>query len=126
MPELQTILKLKVPVIVQIGRRGMSMEDVLALQPGAILELDKHADDELSLLINNKHVGAGTAVKVGENFGIRVTQAGSARQRIQALAEDGEQPENAGQEQPSDATGSEHADGQGESTQQPAEQAAQT
>ena len=89
-PELQTILKLKVPVIVQIGRRGMTMEDVLALQPGAILELDKHADDELSLLINNKHVGAGTAVKVGENFGVRVTQAGSARQRIQAMAEDGD------------------------------------
>ncbi|MFW6059758.1 MAG: FliM/FliN family flagellar motor switch protein [Phycisphaeraceae bacterium] len=86
-PELHTILQLKVPVIVQIGRCGMSMDDILALQPGSILELDKHADDELSLLINNKHIGSGGAVKVGENFGLRISEIGSARQRIAALAD---------------------------------------
>ena len=90
-PKLQTILQLSVPVIVQIGRRTMSMEDVLALQPGSILELDKHADDELSLLINNKQIGTGGAVKVGENFGLRLNEIGSARQRIAAMAGEGEQ-----------------------------------
>ncbi len=74
------------PVIVQIGRSSMSMDDILALQPGAILELDKLADDELGLLINNKHIGSGGAVKVGENFGLRITEIGSPRQRINALA----------------------------------------
>ncbi|MEM6751202.1 MAG: FliM/FliN family flagellar motor switch protein, partial [Planctomycetota bacterium] len=61
------ILSLDVPLIVEIGRRGMAMEDVLALQPGAILELDKNADDRLEVLINNKVIGQGEAVKVGEN-----------------------------------------------------------
>jgi len=124
-PDLTTILKLRVPVIVQIGRRSMSMEDVLALQPGAILELDKSADDELSLLINNKPVGMGSAVKVGENFGVRVTQAGSARQRIQALSEDasGESKSESGQPEATDEPGA--GDPQGAASQQSAEQPAQ-
>lgn len=85
-PKLQTILQLEVPVIVQIGRCRMAMDEILALQPGSILELDKHADEELSLLINNKHIGSGGAVKIGENFGLRISEIGSARQRIAALS----------------------------------------
>ena len=83
--DVQTILRLAVPVIVEIGRRSMSLENVLALGPGAIIELPKPADDMLELLVNNKPVAQGTAVKVGENFGIRVESVGTARQRIEAL-----------------------------------------
>jgi flagellar motor switch protein FliN len=97
-PRVQTILELQVPVIVQIGGRRMSLEDVLALQPGAILELDKHAEDELALLINNKPIGAGQAVKVGENFGLQVTEIGSARQRIEALAGEADAADGTGEQ----------------------------
>ncbi len=83
--DLQTILKLTVPVIVQIGQRYMRMDDVLALGPGAILELKKSADTDLDLLVNNKTIGTGEAVKVGENFGIRITAIGSTQQRVEAL-----------------------------------------
>lgn len=81
------ILSLDVPLIVEIGRRGMAMEDVLALQPGAILELDKNADDRLEVLINNKVIGQGEAVKVGENFGIRVTEIASPEALLEAAVE---------------------------------------
>ena len=83
--DLQTILKLTVPVIVQVGHRSMLMDDVLALGPGAILELDKPADNDLDLLVNNKTIGTGEAVKVGENFGIRITSIGTTQQRVEAL-----------------------------------------
>ncbi|MEX0886729.1 MAG: FliM/FliN family flagellar motor switch protein [Phycisphaeraceae bacterium] len=86
--DINTILKLKVPVIVQIGRRTMSVQDVLALGPGSILELDKNADEQLDLMVNNKGVGVGAAVKLGENFGIRIGDIGSAHQRIAAMAGD--------------------------------------
>ena len=86
--DVSTILKLSVPVIVQIGRRRLPLDDVLALGPGAILELDKLSDDELDLLVNNKKVGTGVAVKVAENFGIRISTVGSARDKIEALAAD--------------------------------------
>jgi flagellar motor switch protein FliN/FliY len=84
--DLSTILKLHVPVIVQIGRRTTNLEAILALGPGAIIELNKPADAELELLINNKPIGTGLAVKVGENFGLRVESIGSAKERVAALA----------------------------------------
>lgn len=83
--ELHAILKLKVPVIVRIGERRISMDDVLALGPGAILELPKSAEEELDLLVNNKMIGSGSAVKVGENFGLRISGIGTAAERIAAL-----------------------------------------
>jgi len=85
--ELNTIIKLNVPVIVQIGERTASMSDVLALGPGAILELEKSAEEELELLVNNKIIGKGSAVKVGENFGIRINNIGSTRDRVLAMGE---------------------------------------
>ena len=83
--DLNTILKLKVPVIVQIEQRRMPLDDMLSLGPGAILELNKAADRELDLLVNNKRIGTGTAVKVNENFGIRISVIGSTQQRIKAM-----------------------------------------
>ena len=83
--ELQTILKLTVPVIVQVGERYTCLDDILTLGPGAILELGKSSEEDLDLLVNNKSIGRGQAVKVGENFGIRITAIGSTRDRVEAL-----------------------------------------
>ena len=66
----------------------MPFEEVMNLAPGAIIELPKRADEELSILVNNKAIGAGRAVKVGENFGVRVTYIGDLRQRIAAMGEE--------------------------------------
>jgi flagellar motor switch protein FliN/FliY len=83
--DLKTIVKLQVPVIVQVGTLSVPMDDILGLTPGAILELGKPAEEELTLMVNNKPIGTGEAVKVGENFGIRITQIGSAEQRVRAM-----------------------------------------
>ena len=85
--DLRTILRLHVPVIVQIGRRALPMGDVLSLGPGAIVELSKSAEEELDLLVNNKPVGKGVAVKVGENFGIKITRIGSPADRVAAMGQ---------------------------------------
>ncbi len=86
--DLKSVLKLQVPLIVQIAERMMPFEDVMNLAPGAIIELPKKADEELAILVNNKAIGTGLAVKVGENFGVRVTYIGDLRQRIAALGEE--------------------------------------
>lgn len=85
-PNLSRILKLRVPVIVRLGERGMSLGDVVRLVPGSIIELPKSAEDELELLVNNRVIGAGMAVKVAENFGIRLTRLGSPKSRVAAVA----------------------------------------
>lgn len=84
-PELTTILKLSVPVIVQVGERRLAMDSVLALGPGTLIELDKPWDSPLDLLVNNKVIGKGEAVKVGENFGIRILSIESQQDMVKAL-----------------------------------------
>lgn len=92
--DLNAILRLEVPILVLLGSRQMKLAEVVSLVPGAIIELPKKADDELELLVNNKAVGTGIAVKVGENFGIRLIYVGDLKARIAAM---GDQPASAGQ-----------------------------
>lgn len=80
----EMMLSLSVPFVVEIARQGSTMDDILALGPGAILELPKPSEDELDILINNKPVGQGLAVKVGENFGLRISHIVTKEDRLQA------------------------------------------
>ena len=68
--------------------------------PGAILELPKLADEELEILVNDKPIGLGRAVKVGENFGIRVCYIGNRQERIAALGSETEAPAETGAADP--------------------------
>ena len=59
-------------MIVEIGRRRMPLAEVLGWEPGTMIELTKPADEELELRVNALPVAKGSAVKVGEKFGLRV------------------------------------------------------
>jgi flagellar motor switch protein FliN/FliY len=83
--DIQRILTIEVPVIVQLAERNMPVSKILNLSNGAIIEFDKPFDAPLELMINNKCIGTGQAVKAGENFGLRVTHIGSVQSRIKAL-----------------------------------------
>ena len=83
--ELQRILRLHVPVIVKLAERKFSMSEVLRVQPGAILEFGKSSEEPLELMINNKTIAVGDAVKVGENFGIKIQQIGDVKAIIKSL-----------------------------------------
>ena len=80
------VLSLEVPVIVQLAERTMPLRDIIELSTGAIIEFEKSFDSELDLMINNQCVGHGQAVKVDENFGLRVDRLGTLRERIEAIA----------------------------------------
>lgn len=84
--ELSRILQIRVPVIVKLAERKIDIQEVLRLSTGSIVEFHKSSDDPLELLINNKAIGIGMAVKVGENFGIKLTQVGDVRQIVAAMA----------------------------------------
>jgi flagellar motor switch protein FliN/FliY len=85
--ELERILHLSVPIIVKLADRKLNVHEVMRLGTGAIIEFFKSSDEPLELLINNKVIGLGEAVKVGENFGLRLTQIGDVRQVIQSLGQ---------------------------------------
>jgi flagellar motor switch protein FliN/FliY len=84
--ELARILKLQVPMIVKLAERKLSLSEVMRLGNGAIIEFIKRSDEPLELLVNNKAVAVGETVKVGENFGLRITQIGDLKSTIQSLA----------------------------------------
>ena len=83
--DLGRILRLEVPVIVKLAERKILLSEVLRLGTGAIVEFFKRSDEPLELLVNNKTIGVGETVKVGENFGLRITQIGDVRQLIEAM-----------------------------------------
>jgi len=87
--ELKRILRVHVPVIVKLAERRMTMAEVMRLGVGAIIEFSKRSEEPLQLLINNKVIAIGEAVKVGENFGLRIQQIGDIKQVIQSLGRRG-------------------------------------
>lgn len=94
--DLSTILKLEVPIIVQLAERRMTVGEVLALVPGSIVELPKTAEEELELLVNNRAIGTGVAVKIGENFGVEIRSIGTPEERVAALGPAPVKPAEAG------------------------------
>jgi flagellar motor switch protein FliN/FliY len=84
--ELARILGISVPVSVTLAQRPMTIEAIMAIAVGTILEFDVPADSDLTLYVGNQPIATGKAVKVGENFGIRLSQVGTVRDRIGAMA----------------------------------------
>ena len=84
--KLERLLRLQVPVIVKLADRRLSLQEVMRFGPGAIIEFFKPSDQPLELLVNNKTIAIGETVKVGENFGIRITQIGDVKQIIEMMS----------------------------------------
>ena len=87
--ELKRILRIDVPVIVKLADKELSLGDIIDLSPGSIVEFARSADTSLELLVNNKVIGRGVAVKVGEKFGLRIDEIRPVEETIQTLAGEG-------------------------------------
>lgn len=82
---VRMILDIPVKVDVELGRARLTVGDLLALGQGAVIELDHFATDLLNLTVNRKVVAQGEAVVINENFGVRVLEVDSVRDRIRKL-----------------------------------------
>lgn len=85
-PEVARILGLTVPCSVILAQRDMSIQSILAITVGTIIEFNVPFDADLTLYIANRSIARGQAIKVGENFGIRIHKIDSIEHRIDALA----------------------------------------
>ncbi|KPK75202.1 MAG: hypothetical protein AMJ79_12235 [Phycisphaerae bacterium SM23_30] len=83
--KLDRILSIKVPVIVKIAQKKMTMAEILKLHVGTVIQFDQDAYQHVELTVNNVTIGLGQPVKVGENFGLKVTQIGEITNTIKAL-----------------------------------------
>lgn len=84
--QMDLILDVPMRVSVELGRSSMTVEAVLALGPGSVVELNKLAGEPVDVLVNDRLIARGEVVVVDENFGVRVTEVISPRSRANALA----------------------------------------
>lgn len=84
-PDVARILRIRVPVIVQLATRTLRVAVIRKLTGGAIIEFEKAVTEDLDLLINNHPIGRGVCVKVGEHFGIRLTHIADRVERIKSM-----------------------------------------
>jgi flagellar motor switch protein FliN/FliY len=82
---LDMLLDVPLEVSVELGRTRMTVQDLLQLAPGSVVELDKVAGEALDILVNGRLVARGEAVVVNDKFGVRITDIVSPQERIQRL-----------------------------------------
>jgi len=82
---LDMLLDIPLTVTVELGRTKRSIEKILELSTGSIIELDKLAGEPVDILINNKKVAKGEVVVIDENFGVRVTDILSQSERLNKI-----------------------------------------
>ncbi|MEJ8776914.1 flagellar motor switch phosphatase FliY [Pseudogracilibacillus sp. ICA-222130] len=82
---LDMLLDVPLSVTVELGRTKQTVEDILELSQGAIIELDKLAGEPVDVLVNNKLIAKGEVVVIDENFGVRVTDIVSPKDRLMKL-----------------------------------------
>jgi flagellar motor switch protein FliN/FliY len=85
---LDLVRDIQVNLQVELGRTDMSIQDILELTPGKVVELDRLAGEPLDIVVNGKLLAKGEVVVVDENFGVRITSIIDPRAREAALAED--------------------------------------
>ncbi len=84
-PELDFILDIPLEVTVEIGRTKMMIRELLKLNQGSIIELEKFVGEPVEVLVNGKLMAKGEVVVVNDRFGVRITEIISAKERIKKL-----------------------------------------
>lgn len=83
--DLDSILDIPVMLSVEIGKTRLSIRNLLQLNQGSVVELDRLAGEPLDVMINGTLVAHGEVVVVNEKFGIRLTDVVSAQERVKKL-----------------------------------------
>jgi len=83
--KLDVILDIPVTIAMEIGRTKISIRNLLQLNQGSVVELDRLAGEPMDVLVNNTLVAHGEVVVVNEKFGIRLTDVISPAERIKNL-----------------------------------------
>jgi flagellar motor switch protein FliN/FliY len=68
------LLRVPLHVTAQLGGTSLTIEEILTLGTGAIVDLNRSAGGPIDLLVNDKVIARGEIVAVGENFGVRITE----------------------------------------------------
>jgi len=83
--DMDMILDIPVTISMEIGRTHISIRNLLKLNQGSVIELDRLAGEPLDVLVNGTLIAHGEVVVVNEKFGIRLTDVITAMERVKKL-----------------------------------------
>ncbi|MCK6265485.1 flagellar motor switch protein FliN [Vibrio sp. ZSDE26] len=83
--KLDTILDIPVTISMEVGRSQISIRNLLQLNQGSVVELERVAGESLDVLVNGTLIAHGEVVVVNDKFGIRLTDVISQTERIKKL-----------------------------------------
>jgi flagellar motor switch protein FliN/FliY len=83
--KLDTILDIPVTISMEVGRSEISIRNLLQLNQGSVVELDRVAGEPLDVLVNGTLIAHGEVVVINDKFGIRLTDVISQVERIKKL-----------------------------------------
>jgi len=84
-PDLDVILDIPVSISMEVGCTSITIRNLLQLNQGSVIELDRLAGEPLDVLVNGTLIAHGEVVVVNEKFGIRMTDVISPSERIKRL-----------------------------------------
>ena len=82
---LKVLENIEVKLTVEVGSSELKIRDLLRLNEGSVVELERLAGDPLDILANGVKIAKGEVVMVGERFGIRFTEVADPEERVQNL-----------------------------------------
>jgi len=83
--KIDLLFDLSLQVSIELGRTKMLIKDILELQRGSIIELEKLASEPVDILINGKKVAEGEVVVIEKHFGIRITSLIDSNERLKNI-----------------------------------------
>ena len=88
-PDLDIILDIPVVISMEVGNTQIPIRNLLQLNQGSVIELDRLAGEPLDVLVNGTLIAHGEVVMVNEKFGIRLTDVVSQQERLNRLNKSG-------------------------------------
>lgn len=82
---LELVMDIPVTLSMELGRTRISIQDLLQLNSGSVVELQRMADEPMDVLVNGTLVAHGEAVVIGDKFGVRLTDVVSAKERVKRI-----------------------------------------
>ena len=71
---LETLFDVSLPVVIEIGRTQLTVQEVLELGNGSVIELDRLVGEPVDIYVSDRKLAQGEVVVVGEHFGVRITR----------------------------------------------------
>lgn len=71
---ISMLLDLTLPISIELGRTAMTVQDILRLGRGSVIQLDRLAGEPIDVFVGDRRFAEGEVVLLGETFGVRITR----------------------------------------------------